>query len=169
MKSSDLDAVKVLFICMGNICRSPVAEAVFRRYVEQAGLREAVVADSAGTGDWHLGEPPDHRAQEAARRRGYDMSGLRARQISPADYGEFDYLLAMDEANLRAVRRSCPAHLRHKVHLFGSYCSGQNKGCAVPDPYYGGPADFELVLDLAEDAARALLEHIREMHFGGRR
>ncbi len=156
--------VKVLFVCMGNICRSPTAEAVFRHYAERGGLADVVLSDSAGTHDYHIGEPPDQRAQAAAARRGYDLSALRARQISARDYIEFDYVLAMDDVNLRALRRLCPAPHHHKVELFGKYCSGTHSGCAVPDPYYGGAEDFELVLDLSEDAAQALLRHIREIH-----
>jgi protein-tyrosine phosphatase len=154
-------AAKVLFVCMGNICRSPVAEGVFRHHVAQAGLAQVVVADSAGTHDYHLGKPPDPRAQASALRRGYDMSGLRARQVSRKDYGEFDYVLAMDAANLATLRQRCPAEYREKVQLLGTYCSGACSGCVVPDPYYGSKEEFERVLDLAEDAAQGLLRHIQ--------
>ena len=159
--------VRVLFICMGNICRSPTAEAVFRHYVEQAQLDRLIVADSAGTHDYHIGNPPDHRAQAAAARRGYDLSTLRARQVTRKDFLEFDYLLAMDDVNLEALRRLCPAEHREKLQLFGEYCSGATAGCAVPDPYYGEAADFEYVLDLTEEAAQRLLRHIRAARLSG--
>lgn len=160
--------VKVLFVCMGNICRSPTAEAVFRHFVERAGLSHAIIADSAGTHDYHIGHAPDARAQAAAARRGYDLSALRARQVSARDYDDFDLVLAMDEVNLKALRRSCPPRHAHKVQLFGAYCQGASKGCAVPDPYYGGPRDFDLVLDLAEEAAQSLLRHLRETYLDER-
>lgn len=156
--------VKVLFVCMGNICRSPTAEAVFRYHVQREGLSASIEADSAGTHDYHVGEIPDERARTAAARRGYDLSALRARQIGARDYAEFDYVLAMDEVNLRALRRLCPAGHAHKLDLLGRYCSGKSRGCAVPDPYYGAAEDFEIVLDLAEDAAQSLLLHIRHIH-----
>jgi protein-tyrosine phosphatase len=156
--------VKVLFVCMGNICRSPTAEAVFRHCVEQAGLSHVVIADSAGTHDYHLGDAPDPRAQRAGARRGYDLSRLRARQVSMSDYAEFDFVLAMDHVNLKALRRLCPTQHAHKVQLLGAYCDGASRGCAVPDPYYGVEEDFERVLDLAEEAAQSLLRHIRKIH-----
>jgi protein-tyrosine phosphatase len=156
--------VKVLFVCMGNICRSPTAEAVFRHCVEQAGLSHVVIADSAGTHDYHLGNAPDPRAQRAGARRGYDLSRLRARQVSMSDYAHFDFVLAMDDVNLKALRRLCPKQHAHKLQLLGAYCDGASKGCAVPDPYYGVEEDFERVLDLAEEAAQSLLRHIRKTH-----
>ena len=152
-------AVKVLFICMGNICRSPTAEAVFKRLVEQAGLQDRILSDSAGTHDYHLGDAPDARAQEAASKRGYDMSGLRARQVTKADFENFDYLLAMDEHNLAMLKSWSPRPHLAKVQLFTAYSSRGE--CVVPDPYYGGPRGFEHVLDLIEESARGLLEHIR--------
>lgn len=150
----------VLFICMGNICRSPTAEGVFRRLVQEAGLEQAIVIDSAGTHDYHIGAAPDARAQAAAARRGYDLSGLRGRQVSRDDFARFDYILAMDEENLANLRRYCPDEHGHKLHLFLSFSSDYN-GREVPDPYYGGPQGFDQVLDMVEDAARGLLKAIQ--------
>jgi protein-tyrosine phosphatase len=151
--------IRILFVCLGNICRSPTAEGVFARHVKEAGLEESIVIDSAGTGDYHIGEPPDPRAREAAAQRGYDLSALRARQIDKKDFVDFDYVLAMDQENLRALGRWCPPQHAHKVKLFTEFCV---KGaCPVPDPYAGGPQGFELVLDLVEDAAQGLLRHVR--------
>ncbi len=151
---------KVLFVCMGNICRSPTAEGVFRRVAEEARMLESLNIDSAGTHDYHVGKPPDTRAQAAARGRGYDLSSLRARQVSRADFEEFDYVLAMDSDNLRNLERLCPRELRDKLHLFLDF-SARYRGMEVPDPYYGGARGFELVLDMVEDASRGLLERVR--------
>ena len=151
--------IKVLFVCLGNICRSPTAEGVFMQHVKEAGLEGRIVADSAGTGDYHVGEPPDERACETAARRGYDLSGLRARQVTRNDFAEFDYILAMDNENLRSLKRFCPPEHGHKVKLFTEYCS--QGACAVPDPYGGGPQGFEHVLDLIEDSSHGLLDHLR--------
>ena len=151
--------MKVLFVCLGNICRSPTAEGVFRRLVDEAGLKDHITIDSAGTGEWHIGSPPDERAREAAARRGYDLSHLRARQVSVRDFEAFDYSLAMDEQNLNALKRLAPKALAHKVRLFTEF--GSTPAHAVPDPYTGGPEGFELVLDLVEDAARGLLRELR--------
>jgi protein-tyrosine phosphatase len=145
---------------MGNICRSPMAEGVLRRYLEEAGLAERVATDSAGTHGYHVGEPPDPRAQRAAGRRGYDISGLRGRQVQPADFSEFDYVLAMDEANLRALARICPPEHAEKLRLFMEFAP-DGAPREVPDPYYGGPQGFERVLDQLEQAARGLIEHLR--------
>ena len=154
------DPVKILFVCMGNICRSPTAEGVFRHYVKAAGLERRIVIDSAGTGDWHVGAPPDYRACDAAANRGYDLSALRARQVSRKDFAEFDYILAMDHENLRTLTRWCPPEHLHKVKLFTEYCD--SGACAVPDPYGGGPQGFEHVLDLVEAAAQGLLRHLQK-------
>ncbi len=149
----------VLFICMGNICRSPTAEGVFRAQVEAAGLGDQFEIDSAGTHGYHVGAPPDERSQEHARRRGYELGGLRARQLVAADFERFDLLLAMDEENLaRAARLATPAQ-RERLQLFMQYAPGL--GRAVPDPYYGGPEGFEQVLDLVEAASAGLLEALR--------
>ena len=150
---------KVLFVCLGNICRSPTAEGVFRRYVQDAGLAERILIDSAGTGDYHIGDAPDARACEAASRRGYDLSKLRARQVSRDDFERFDYVLAMDEENLRTLTRLAPPDHRHKLKMLTDFSSQHAQ--YVPDPYAGGPQGFELVLDLVEDAAQGLLRHIQ--------
>jgi protein-tyrosine phosphatase len=151
--------VKVLFVCMGNICRSPTAEAVFKHYVAAANLQDRILSDSAGTHDYHVGEPPDERARYAAHRRGYDMSALRGRQVRAEDFVEFDYLVAMDEDNLRLLKRRCPSEHAHKLMLFMNY-STEGRARNVPDPYYGGAQGFEQVLDLVEDAAQGLLRHL---------
>ncbi|MDH5536334.1 MAG: low molecular weight phosphotyrosine protein phosphatase [Betaproteobacteria bacterium] len=153
--------VRVLFVCMGNICRSPTAEAVFKQLAQCSGLGDRIHSDSAGTHDYHIGEPPDDRAQQAARRRGYDLSALRARQIRREDFTEFDYVLAMDGHNLQLLARSCPAEHRGKLTLLMQF-SAEQPGRDVPDPYYGGPQGFEQVLDMLEDAAQGLLRRIRE-------
>ncbi len=154
--------VKVLFVCMGNICRSPTAEAVFRQYVADAGLSEHILIDSAGTHDYHIGEPPDMRTQRAARQRGYDMSALRGRQVGVADFGRFDYVLAMDRANLAILQRLAKQG-GGDPHLFLEYAR-RHAEREVPDPYYGGEEGFGLVLNMVEDAAEGLLQHIRERH-----
>ena len=152
---------RVLFVCMGNICRSPMAEGVFKHHVKQAGLDGSIATDSAGTHDYHIGEPPDPRAQRAASRRGYDLSALRGRQVSRGDFGEFDYLLAMDETNLRTLERLCPSQHAHKLKLFMEFSTGPALR-EVPDPYYGGEQGFERVLDMVEQAAQELLDHLRQ-------
>lgn len=137
-----------------------MAEGVFRHQVRQAGLEDLIAIDSAGTHSYHVGEPPDPRAQRAAGRRGYDLAMLRGRQVSRADFLEFDYLLAMDEVNLRALERLCPSQHAHKLRLFMEF--GANVAPReVPDPYYGGEQRFERVLDMVEDASRGLLAHLR--------
>ncbi|MDP1594295.1 MAG: low molecular weight protein-tyrosine-phosphatase [Gallionella sp.] len=153
--------VSVLFICMGNICRSPTAEAVFRHYVERAGLSESILIDSAGTHDYHIGEPPDKRTQYAAQQRGYDMSALRGRQVQSADFERFDYVLAMDKANLAILQYLTPRGCKTQAQLFLDYARHHNES-EVPDPYYGGVQGFEHVLDMVEDAAQELLQHIRQ-------
>jgi protein-tyrosine phosphatase len=146
----------ILLVCMGNICRSPTAEGVLRHKLQAAGLTDRVHLDSAGTHDYHVGKSPDRRAQEAARKRGYDLSALRARQVSPRDFSEFDLILAMDQDNYESLLRSCPQAHRHKVRLFLSF-SPRFTGQEVPDPYYGGSQGFEQVLDMVEDGAEGLI------------
>jgi protein-tyrosine phosphatase len=152
--------IRVLFVCLGNICRSPTAEAVFRHHVREAGLEAQVHIDSAGTSDYHEGYPPDERARTAAGRRGYDMEGRRARQVTVRDFHEFHYLLAMDRANLAELKHLAPREHAHKARLLTDF-SAAYRGHEVPDPYYGGVHGFERVLDMLEDAARGLLEDIR--------
>jgi protein-tyrosine phosphatase len=156
--------VSVVFVCMGNICRSPTAEAVFRHYVESAGMSEHILIDSAGTHDYHIGDRPDTRAQRAAQQRGYDMSKLRGRQVEVEDFRRFDYVLAMDRGNLAILNRISPADSNSQVGLFLEYARHHNER-EVPDPYYGGADGFERVLDMVEDAAQGLLEEIRQRHF----
>ena len=150
--------VRVLFVCLANICRSPTAEGVFRQYVKQAGLARNIVVDSAGTSDYRIGEAPDARACDVASQRGYDLSGLRARQIEQKDLDEFDYIVAMDVDNIRALAPLCSPEHGRKVSLLTDYCS--KPACTVPDPYTGGPEDFVHMLNLIEDAADGLLQHI---------
>ena len=151
--------VKVLFVCMGNICRSPTAEGVFRHKVEQAGLTDSVLIDSAGTHDYHIGDPPDPRSCAAAARRGYDLTTLRARQVTRSDFDSFDYVLAMDDVNYRHLERLCSPGHRAKLRMFVEFSGQDVEG--VPDPYYGGTQGFDRVLDLIEDASDGLLREIR--------
>ena len=150
------EKASVLFVCMGNICRSPTAEGVFRYHVESAGLAERIDIDSAGTHAYHVGEPADQRAREAAQRRGMSLEGIRARRVSRDDFERFDYILAMDEENLARLEDEAPEEHRHKLRLFLDFSTTGER--EVPDPYYGGAAGFERVLDLVEDASRGLLE-----------
>jgi len=151
--------LRVLMVCLGNICRSPTAHAVFQQRVVAAGLQAAVFVDSAGTGDYHIGAAPDPRTQAAGAQRGYDLSALRARQICAADFENFDYLLAMDEQNLRDLERQCPSAHRHKLRLFMDFAGDHMR--SVPDPYYAQAEVFQQVLDLVETAADGLLLHVR--------
>lgn len=153
--------IKVLFVCMGNICRSPTAEAVFRHYVESAGLSDVILIDSAGTHDYHIGHAPDLRSQQAAAQRGYDMSALRGRQVEKPDFEKFDYVLAMDSANLSILQYLAPRGCKKQVGLFLEFARHHAER-EVPDPYYGGAQGFEHVLDMVEDAAQGLLQHIRQ-------
>ncbi len=152
--------VKVLFVCMGNICRSPTAHGVFQKLVEEEGLAHLVEIDSAGTHAYHVGEPPDRRSQAAASNRGYDLSSLRARQVRSGDFEYYDYLLAMDADNLAILEHHCPDEHRHKLRLFLEFASDAPER-EVPDPYYGGSRGFEHVLDLIEAASKGLIEEIR--------
>ena len=155
--------IRVLFVCMGNICRSPTAEGVFRHVVEQAGLSMQIETDSAGTSDYQKGDPPDRRAQQAASKRGYDLSRLRARQVRPQDFHEFDHILAMDTKNLKDLKAIYPNGARAEVSLFLEYAQ-KSTIREVPDPYYGSVQSFEMVLDLVEDAAHGFLQNLLERH-----
>jgi protein-tyrosine phosphatase len=152
--------VSVLFVCLGNICRSPTAEGVFRKLVAEAGLDGHVRVDSAGTAGYHEGAPPDARAMAAASARGIDLAGIRARRVMADDFEEFDLILAMDEDNLVDLREVAPQGARARILLLLDYAPG-NKGRAVPDPYYGGRNGFERVLDLVTEACNGLLEELR--------
>ena len=157
--------VSVLFVCTGNICRSPTAEGAFRWLVESAGLAASIAIDSAGTHSYHIGESPDSRAQEAASRRGYDLGAQRGRQVVLEDFSKFDLVLAMDNGNLRALRQVCPREHAAKLRLFMDFHSNTAVR-EVPDPYYGGSEGFERVLDLVEEASRGLLQHLRQQVLG---
>jgi protein-tyrosine phosphatase len=153
------EKVSVLFVCMGNICRSPTAEGVFRKVVEDAGLVESIHIDSAGTHAFHTGEPPDRRAQAAASLRGYTLSDLRARRIEDQDFTEFEYIVAMDDDNLVNLQERATDDASSNLVLFLEFIESNES--EVPDPYYGGATGFERVLDLVEEASQGLLEHIR--------
>ncbi len=158
--------VRVLFVCMGNICRSPLAQGVFENLVRREGLEGEISVDSAGTHSYHLGEAPDPRAQESARRRGLDLGSQRARRIHPEDCEEFDYVLTMDEENYQAVAALCRAGSA-VVRLFLDYGPDRTE-TEVPDPFYGGPEGFERVVDLVEEASEGLLREIKKKHLAGR-
>lgn len=150
---------KILFVCLGNICRSAMAEGSLRYLAEQKGVEHLVDIDSAGTGDWHVGEHPDGRATTTAQQRGIDISGQLARKVKIEDFEVFDYLLAMDQENHMNLMRMAPAEHKHKVQLFLKYAPEQPER-EVPDPYYGGAQGFEHVLDLVQAASRGLLDEV---------
>ncbi|WP_395688502.1 low molecular weight protein-tyrosine-phosphatase [Caenimonas koreensis] len=152
---------KVLFVCMGNICRSPTAEGVFRHMVRQSDVAGKVRIDSAGTLDYHVGSPPDHRSQRHARLRGYDLGALRARQVKPADFAEFDLILGMDWQNIVELEALCPKDQRHKVRRLMEFAP-PGMADEVPDPYAGGEQGFKMVLDQVEAACKGLLLYTRE-------
>ena len=155
--------VSVLFVCMGNICRSPTAEGVFRHLVNQADMQDNIHIDSAGTHAYHVGNPPDSRAQQAARNRNIDLSSQRARQVTTRDFQHFDYVLAMDHSNYSDLEYICPGGHEEKLSLFLEF-STPSQEQEVPDPYYGGSHGFEHVLNLVEDAAHGLLADIKKKH-----
>ena len=152
---------RVLFVCLGNICRSPTAHGVFETLVRQEGLADSIFVDSAGTGSWHLGAPPDGRTQRVALERGYDLGHLRARRVNKDDFHGFDYLLAMDLDNLAELESMAPVGFSGELSLFLDYAP-QLVEREVPDPYYGGGRGFDRVLTLVESAAEGLLCHIRQ-------
>ncbi|WP_018632618.1 low molecular weight protein-tyrosine-phosphatase [Neomegalonema perideroedes] len=162
-------AFRVLFVCLGNICRSPTAEGVFRHKLREAGLLGRVETDSAGTAGYHVGHPPDRRSQAEALRRGVDVSGLRARQVRAADFQDFDLILAMDAANLRDLKEKAPPSAMAELKLFLDFLPGASSVAReVPDPYYGGPEGFAEVFDLCASAADGLLEEARRRIGPGR-
>jgi protein-tyrosine phosphatase len=152
-----MKTTQILFVCMGNICRSPTAEGVMRKYVEEFGMAGQILIDSAGTHDYHVGEAPDPRAQAAARRRGYDLSALRARKVEAPDFERFDLVLAMDFNNLASLQDVCPPGCESKIGLLMPYARSR-RATIVHDPYYRSERDFDLVLDSIEDACKGLLE-----------
>ena len=151
--------MRVLFVCMGNICRSPTAEGVFRRLVADRAPTLDIVIDSAGTHGYHVGEPPDPRSIEAAARRGVDLRSLRARKVEAADFSRHDLIVAMDRLNRETLLDRCPPEYHSRVRLFLEFAPRVDEE-DVPDPYYGGPAGFERVLDLAEEASMGLLDEV---------
>ncbi len=155
--------VRVLFVCMGNICRSPTAQGMFESLLEKEGLVDEIDVDSAGTHGYHVGKAPDHRATSAALRRGVDLSQQHARKVRPNDFERFDYVLVMDSDNYSLLEAICPTEHQKKLELFLDY-AGYLDVREVPDPYYGGDNGFEQVLDLVEAASVGLLKHIKQTH-----
>lgn len=151
---------RVLFVCMGNICRSPTAHGVFQHKIDQLGLGARVAVDSAGTHNYHPNSPPDERSQAHAAKRGYDLSALRARHITDTDFETHDLILAMDGDNLALMQESCPPRHQGKLRRLTEFCQTHN-AAVVPDPYYGGSQGFEQVLDLVEDACNGLVAHLQ--------
>jgi protein-tyrosine phosphatase len=156
----DREQFSVLFVCLGNICRSPTAEGVFRKLVADAGLIDRLHIDSAGTAGYHQGAPPDARAMEAANRRGFELNGLRARRVEAGDFERFDLILAMDRENLADLWRAAPDGARAELRLLLEFSAAAGDP-DVPDPYYGGRNGFEQVLDLVSEACAGLLEDVR--------
>ena len=156
-----INRVKVLFVCMGNICRSPTAEGVFRHLLQTEQYDNWIMTDSAGTHAYHIGEPPDRRAQQTALSRGIDLSDLRGRKAIKEDFYEFDYILAMDNENYQNLKQICPDGLEDKLSLFLDFSDDYSE-TQVPDPYYGGDQGFEHVFDLVESASRGLIDDIKK-------
>lgn len=155
--------VHVLFVCLGNICRSPTAHGLFQHHVDQAGLAQQIAVDSAGTGDWHIGHQPDARAQATALDKGYDISHLRARQVTSADFAVYDYILGMDQQNVSDLQAMCPSDYTGVCGLFLAV-AGVGSGLEVPDPYYGSQQQFEQALALVENGVSGLLGRIQKEH-----
>ncbi len=156
-----MEKIKVLFVCMGNICRSPTAEGVFVKLLKEHALEDLFVIDSAGTHAYHVGEPPDPRSQQAALERDVQLAHLRARKVIMGDFDDFDYLLAMDDDNYVTLINACPEAHKHKIRYFLDYAP-QLKVREVPDPYYGGPYGFERVLDMIEFASQGFLDMLQK-------
>lgn len=154
------ETIRILLVCMGNICRSPTAEGVLRERLRQVGLDGVVETDSAGTHDYHVGKAPDPRAQQAANQRGIDISDLRARQVEHSDFAEFDLILAMDQENFALLQADYPSRYADKLGMFLDYARNRSER-EVPDPYFGGRQGFELVFDLIEEASDGLIEQLR--------
>lgn len=155
--------IRILFVCMGNICRSPTAQGVFRQYIQQQNLQDKIFLDSAGTHAHHIGEAPDHRSQIACKRRGIDISDLRARRAIAKDFEDFDYILAMDEDNYSILKSISDAKLHKKLFLFMDFAPDYGMKY-VPDPYFGGDQGFEQVLDMVQAASKGLLQFLKEKH-----
>lgn len=160
MTDQRADSVSILFVCLGNICRSPTAQAVFEAYVADSPLASRISVDSAGTAAYHIGKAPDPRSRAAARQRGYHLDQLRARQVTVEDFQRFDYILAMDTDNLRQLKTLAPQQSRAKVGLFLEFADATDRQ-EVPDPYFGAEDGFETVLDLCEQASQGLLAHLQ--------
>jgi len=158
---SNKNQVKVLFVCMGNICRSPSAEGVFKKLINEQQLEKSFAIDSAGTHAYHIGDAPDLRSQKAAKERNVDLSNIRARKFIMGDFEDFDYLLAMDADNHAIMMQACPQEHQHKIRLFLEYAPHLETN-EVPDPYYGGTYGFEKVLDLIEEASTSFLEQLKK-------
>lgn len=152
--------VRILFVCLGNICRSPLAEGVLRALAAREGLASEIFVDSAGTGAWHIGDPPDRRSIAVARRHGIDISGLRARKVSRADFETFDLILGMDRENVRTLRQLASADREDRISLFLEYAAGRDQD--VPDPYYDGPEAFERLYQMLDAGCSSLLERLDE-------
>lgn len=155
------EQIKVLFVCMGNICRSPTAEGVFNKVIADLGTADRFLVDSAGTHAYHVGEGPDTRAQQTAHQRGVDLSTIRARKVAFSDFEHFDYILAMDSDNYHILLDASPSEHQHKIKLFLAYAPGRDEN-DVPDPYYGGQNGFNHVFDLVEDASQGFYQSIME-------
>lgn len=153
--------IRVVFVCLGNICRSPTAEGVFRDLVAREGLSDQIETDSCGTSGWHHGDPPDSRAREEARRRGIDIEDLKSRETRNSDFTDFDFIIAMDRNNLDTLHVKCPPEYASKIHMFLSFAPDVGV-TEVPDPYYGGPDGFSDVFDMIDAASNGLLQHIRD-------
>ncbi len=158
-----MNKIRVLMVCMGNICRSPTAHGVFETMVKEAGLADRIEVDSAGTHAYHVGNPPDRRAQETALRRGFDLSAQRARRAVSEDFEIFDYVLAMDQDNYHGLCAICPRGKEDRLHLFMDFAT-EFSSREIPDPYYGGDDGFEKVFDMVEAASRGLLLEIQSQH-----